>query len=236
MPRDKPVELFRAELIDLTKFLIRESLVDDQNMAIRRDVGGGRVNLESPYWNDEFSAPDLLSKVSYSELYAGLVDQRAYDLKFLDGGLVQLRFEFDASRPWSLIRACSAYFPSPDLTPYQTDPEIYLRDEVFGSVVDLRAVTTPLRFDFDAREGVPVDLHHPVSHVTFGLYPHCRIAAAGPITPYYFIEFLLRAFYRTRDWLATHDGLPSPRVAVPRTITSMEESLMHFGVPTQVNA
>lgn len=228
-----PVETFRKELIDLTSYLLERSMVDDQNLAVRRDVGGGRVALEAPYWSND--PPDLFAAVSYGELYLALTSSRAYDLRFLDGGLVQVRFEFSADRGGGLLRSRLAYLPSPDLTPFQEDPEIYLYDELFGDVVDVRAVTIPFRFDYDTSENAVVDLHHPVSHVTLGQYPHCRVAASGPITPYYFLEFVLRSFYRTRGWLATEE-LPVPRVAIRSTITDLERSLLHFGLPTSVNA
>lgn len=230
---ESPVETFRKELVDITGHLLAISMVDDQNLAVRREVGGGRVALEASYWSNE--APDLFEAVGYDDLYATFVSQRAYDLRFLDGGLVQVRFEFAADRRGHLLRSRLAYLPSPDLTPFQEDPSIYLNDEIFGDVVDLRVVTVPVRFDYDTSEQAVVDLHHPVSHVTLGQYPHCRIAASGPITPYYFLEFLLRSFYRTRDRLATED-LPRPRVEAPSTITDLERSLLHFGMPTSVNA
>lgn len=236
MPKTKPpVEQYRKELVELTSHLLELSMVDDQSLAVRREVGGGRVALEASYWSSEESSPDLFGNVPYAELYARFLEQRAYDLRFLDGGLVQARFEFASDRAGELLRSRLAYLPSPDLTPFQDDPEVYLHDELFGDVVDVRAVTVPFRFDYDGREDVVVDLHHPVSHATLGHYPHCRVAVSGPITPYYFVEFLLRSFYRTQGWLAT-DGLPGPRVKIQSTITDLERSLLHFGLPTHVNA
>ena len=231
---EPPIEKFRKELLDLTGHLIEQSLADDQNSVVRREVGHGLAVLEAPYWSSE-DCPDLFAPVPYGELHKRFAAQRAYDLRLLDGGLIQFRFEFTTKRPGKLRRSRLAYLPSPDLTPFQEDPDIYLQDEVFGDVVDLRAVTTPVRFDYDSRDEVVTDLHHPVSHVTLGQYPHCRIAASGPITPYYFVEFVLRSFYRTASWLAT-EHLPKPRVRIPLTITDLERSLLHFGLPTHANA
>jgi hypothetical protein len=225
------VERFRKEMNDLTSHLLQLSLVDDQNSVARREVGQGLITLEANYWTRQENRPDIYASVPYAELYRSLVTQRSYDLRFLDGGLIQVRFEFTAEKPGMLTRSRLAYLPSPDLTSFQEDPDIYLHDELYGDVVDIRAVTIPLRFDYDASESVVEDLNHPVSHVTLGQFPHCRIAATGPVSPYYFVEFILRSFYRTSQWIAT-EQMPQPRVDIPITITSLEKSLLHFSLPT----
>lgn len=233
MAKTELVVEFERELHELTAALVECGLVDDQNYVHRKTVGNRGdgtqlVALEADYWSD----PDVnvMASIPYSELHAHLSERRAYDLRFLDGALVQVRFEFESGSPGDLRRSRLAYLPSPDLTPFQQDPEIYLDDEVFGDVVDMRAVTTPLRFDFDTRDDVVVEIHHPKAHVTFGQYPHCRIAATGPVTPYYFAEFVLRSFYRTKAVLPT-DKLPNPRLIAPATITANEQALVHIGVP-----
>ena len=182
---------------------------------VRRDRGNNIVLLQSDYWD---SAPRMQRKVPYSELYAELIEAEAYDMvRFLDGALVQLRYEFAADTD-ILRRSRVAFLPSPDLIPYQEQLDLYLMDEIYGDVVDRRVVARPLRFDFDSRQQVAKDLHHPVSHLTIGQYPYCRLAATGAITPYYFVELILRAFYRTDDFI--HVGeLPGPRALMPKTIS-----------------
>lgn len=234
MATTEPVAEFERELHELTAALLECSLVDDQNFVYRKTTGNKGddtqyIALAADYWDD----PDVnvMASIPYSELHAYLSERRAYDLRFLDGGLVQVRFEFEPDKPGLLRRSRLAYLPAPDLTPFQQDPDIYLEDEIFGHVVDVRAVTTPIRFDYDTREDAVVDVHHPTAHVTLGQYPHCRIAASGPITPYYFIELIVRAFYRTKTALPT-EKLPTPRLTTPSTITLNEQALVHFGVPT----
>lgn len=235
MTKSDPVAEFERELQGLTGALLACGLVDDQNFVHRKTTGNQadgtqRVVLEANYWTD----PDInvMASIPYDQLHANLSERRAYDLRFLDGGLIQVRFEFEPFKGGELRRSRLAYLPSPDLTPFQQDPDIYLNDELFGSVVDVRAVTTPLRFDYDTRDAVVVDLHHPAAHVTLGQYPHCRLAASGPITPYYFVELVVRSFYRTKTSFPT-DSLPHPRLEVPTTITANELALVHFGVPTK---
>nr|VFK30828.1 MAG: Uncharacterized conserved protein (DUF2290) [Candidatus Kentron sp. MB]VFK34387.1 MAG: Uncharacterized conserved protein (DUF2290) [Candidatus Kentron sp. MB]VFK76491.1 MAG: Uncharacterized conserved protein (DUF2290) [Candidatus Kentron sp. MB] len=58
-------------------------------------------------------------------------------------------------------------------------------------------VPFPLRFDFDSREEVFVEVEHPKSHLTMGQYENCRIPVSAPLTPYHFIGFILRNFYNT---------------------------------------
>lgn len=58
----------------------------------------------------------------------------------------------------------------------------------------------------------------------------CRIAAVSALSPFYFIEFLLRAFYNTA---MSHISarLPQTGLQFPRTITTAESALIHVGVP-----
>jgi hypothetical protein len=88
-----------------------------------------------------------------------------------------------------------AFFPSPDLLEYQNNSDVYENDEMYGDVVHRSVVTTPVRFEFD-RDAF-IDYDHPMSHVTIGQYKNCRLPVAGPLTPYFFLNFVLRAFYNT---------------------------------------
>lgn len=226
MSKRKPaVELLKKEIEDVTAFLVGKGLVDDQNLVARRPGMNGFVVLEADYWTD---APRMQEKIPYSELYDRLRASRAYDLKFLDGAFVQFRFLFkDAD---TLSKSELRFLPSPTLATFQEDPELYLHDEPYGDVIDKRAVTVPLRFDYDDSEDVVKEVLHPVSHLTLGQYPHCRIAASAAITPYHFIEFLLRSFYRGKTTLPT-DGLPAARAVMPQTITDGERALVHISLP-----
>lgn len=225
MAEPRLVDLFCRELHEQIGYLVEQSLVDDQRWPARRRRGNNEV-LESDYWA---VGHRLQRKVPYSELYDACRAEKAYDLRFLDGALVQVRYEFRADSH-ELLRSRAAFLPSPDLTPYQEDPELYLHDEVYGDVIDPRVVPVPLRFDFDSRPAVVKDLLHPQSHLTLGQYPHCRVALSNAITPYYLIELLLRSFYRTDSILNTFN-LPRPLVQMPKTITETEQNYAHVSVP-----
>ncbi len=220
-----PIAGFEDELRGIVSFLTRESLADEVRLNLqRRVVSGNLIRLESKYW---INAPKANLKVPYAEQYEQYRSLGAYDVRLLDGALLQFQYEFNSRG--ILTRSVQRFLPSPDLTPFQEDPELYLRDEIFGEVVGRTAVGVPIRFDFDSRDGVVQAGTHPASHLTLGQYPHCRIAAAGAITPYYFVEFLLRAFYRSKT-----DGytprIPAPLVPAQPTIEEEDRRFLHIGL------
>lgn len=221
------VSVFEKELRGIVGYLVKESLADEARMSLRRySVRGQFTRLDSKYWID---APKAHSKKSYEAHYVEVLGQGAYDVRLLDGALLQFQYEF--TNRGELSRSVQRYLPSPDLTPFQEDPELYFKDELYGDVVGSSAVCVPVRFDFDNRAGVAQARAHPASHLTLGQYTHCRIAAAGAVTPYYFVEFLLRAFYRTSS-LAYSDGLPAPLVPAKPMIEDDDRRFLHIGLDT----
>ena len=157
-----------------------------------------------------------------------LTEQRSYSAKLIDGGLLQLMYSFQGD---SLVKHRLAYYPSPNLRPFLEDPEAYLRDELFINIVSRRVIPFPLRFDFD--EGAAQDVHHPHCHLTLGDVKGCRIPVSAPLTPRWFIEFVLRNFYQTdkRDFIS---NLPNHHLSFPSSITTNERKLIHVVIP-QVN-
>ncbi len=108
-----------------------------------------------------------------------------------------------------------------------------MRDDLFLEIIQRRIVPFPLRFDFDERDGVHADVTHPKSHLTLGDVKGCRIPISAPLTPRWFVEFILRNFYQTDNHDFVRD-LPRHRIKLPASITKNEESLMHMVVPYQV--
>lgn len=106
------------------------------------------------------------------------------------------------------------------------DESIY----VFAEIVNKNLVPFPLRFDFDIRETSYVDIHHPKSHLTLGQYENCRIPVSAPITPYQFINFILRRFYNNayqefHSEITTFDG------SFRLTISDNEKNLLFIQLP-----
>ena len=74
------------------------------------------------------------------------------------------------------------------------------------------------------------NVQHPHCHLTLGDVRCCRIPVSAPLTPRWFIKFVLRNFYQTKD----HDfvlGLPNHRLNFNSTITENEARLIHVVVP-----
>lgn len=216
--------LIKAELDSLIGGLIERGIGDDSNFSILRKVG-------SSSWEVTFTGAEhvsiAMSDIDYADIYAELADKRSYNVKLIDGGLLQVMYAFEGDR---LLQHRLAYFPSPCLRSFQEDPEAYLKDELYLDIVARRIVPFPLRFDYDDREGVHVDVLHPRSHMTIGDVDGCRIPVTSAMTPRWFFEFVLRNFYQTKE----HDfvaWLPAHRLHLPQTITAREQGLIHIAVP-----
>jgi len=142
----------------------------------------------------------------------------------LDGAMLQMVYEF-AGR--ELVRHRLAFLPSPNLLDFQNDPELYVEELMYADVVENGVVTVPLRFDYDGRDGVAIELDHPLSHLTLGQYSGCRIPVTAGVTPHAFIDFVLRGFYKTAA-----SSIGAPVVRFPECISAGERQVVHVGTPT----
>ena len=218
----------KEDIDGLISELIGCGLCDDSNFsAIRSFVGGASVT---------FSGAEhvniALGDIEYTDIYHELADKRSYNMKLVDGALVQMMYRVEDDR---LLQHRLAFYPSPTLLPFRDDPESYIGDELFMEIVQRRIVPFPLRFDFDARDDVHVDVAHPQSHLTLGDVKGCRIPGSAPLTPRWFIEFVLRNFYQTE----AHDfvsGLPKHKIHFQTTITANETGVMHMVIPYEGRA
>lgn len=111
----------------------------------------------------------------------------------IDGALISLLYRFQGNE---LVSHRLSFFPAPDLEVFQNEPELYSVDEMYLDILDQRVVTVPLRFDFDSGDAfIPVE--HPKSHLTLGQYENCRIPVSSAVSPFQFMDFILRNFYHT---------------------------------------
>ena len=168
-----------------------------------------------------------LKDLAYEEIYERLVQDRAYNVKLLDGALLQAMYEFSGR---TLVRHRLAFFPSPYLEQFRKRPETYLNDEVDGDVVGRRVVRFPFRFDYDGRDGRHRDVAHPLCHMTLGQYEDCRIPVSAPLTPYRFVDFVLRNFYDTESRRYA-ETMPAGGEVFKDSITSTERQVVHLVVP-----
>lgn len=172
---------------NITIALVEHGLVDGQNFPLLRRLD--KTTIVSFPNSDGARA---LSQGSYRDLYELQLAEDAYNLRMLDGAIIQLTYEFLGN---ALLSHRLAFLPSPDLIDYQNNDDLYVGALPFADLVGSHALPAPLRFDYDARKGVPQDLVHPASHLTIGQYQHCRVPVRGPINPAVFLDFVVRHFY-----------------------------------------
>lgn len=166
----------------------------------------------------------VLKNVKYEEVYKELYESKNYNLKMIDGALIQLLYDYKDSK---LIAHRLAYFPSPFLYNFETEPEIYENDEIYADVIARNILPVPIRFDYDPDRYV--ELHHPKCHLTLGQYKNCRIPICSPITPNNFMSFILRSFYNTAFRKYT-SILNFTSNLFEETITDSERKLIHMSI------
>ncbi len=216
----------KQQIDDVTRYIIESSLSDDQHFAFLR--AGNSVGLREIAFPDSQDIAIAMRNIPYDEIYQSLSERRSYNIKMLDGALIQMMYEFDNQ---TLTRHRLAFFPSPHLVEFQNSSDAYLEDELYAEIVARNIVRFPIRFDYDASESVHVDLEHPKSHLTLGQYVNCRIPVTAPLTPTQFMDFILRNFYDTaRNKYA--DGLPCGAGRFNESISPSEREVTHIAVPT----
>jgi hypothetical protein len=141
---------------------------------------------------------DVITAGSYESYYRDARASGAYNLRLLDGALIQMSYRFEGS---VLERHRLAYLPDPLLVPFDLDPESYIQGVPYLEVVGSQQVAVPVRFDYDSRPEVAKDVAHPTSHLTLGQYANCRIPVMAALTPAVFVEFVVSSFYRSAGGL-----------------------------------
>lgn len=171
-----------------------------------------------------------LKNIEYSELYVELDKNKEYNIKMIDGALLQLLYTFSKKskrKKSELISHRLAFFPSPFLHDFQNEPELYETDEIYADIIAKNILPVPIRFDYDPSNFN--ELEHPCSHLTLGQFKNCRIPVSAPITPNAFISFILRSFYNTA--LKKHtDKLDFSSDLFDETITNAEKKILHFAI------
>lgn len=220
MPTPNQIE---KQINELIKYLVETSLVDDQQFAFQRS---GRDNLVLVTFDKAEHVPVSLKDRSYNEIYQDLAQERAYNAKMLDGALIQMMYAFADG---TLQRHRLAFFPAPHLEEFQNYPDVYQDDEIYADVMAKNVVPFPVRFDYHAGNGHQ-ELVHPKSHLTLGQYQKCRIPVTAPMTPFWFVDFILRNFYSTV--FARHaDELPAQHGSFAESIFPSERRVVHVVVP-----
>lgn len=183
----------------ITSNLIELGLCMDQNFPSIKNLSSSIKEVNIGVAESSHNSSIFLKNISYSDMYYELCRLRMFNIKMIDGALIQMQYRFSGD---SIERHRLAFFPSPNLDTFQNEPDLYLEDEIYSDILDTRIVTVPLRFDFDDSKDqngnrVAIPVLHPISHLTIGQYKNCRIPVSSAITPYQFIEFIIRNFYNT---------------------------------------
>ena len=210
----------------LTRHLVATGLADDQQQSYQRVFKGRRDSIEVTFENAELIT-SALKGTPYVEVYEDFVRNRAFNVKLLDGALVQMTYAFSHR---SLERHRLAFLSAPHLQRFDRDPESYVEDQMYADILSRDVLPLTIRLDYDSRDERHRDIAHPKSHLTLGEYDHCRIPVSAPLTPHRFIDFVLRNFYRTRSGELASD-LPRCRGSFGDTITRAEREVMHVIVP-----
>ncbi len=208
----------------LIRYLVEISLSNIQYYAFQRQGRGNAVEIT---FDNAGHVPIALKDLPYNEIYKRLVDADAYNVKMLDGALIQMMYAFSGGM---LQSHRLAFFPAPHLEEYQNNPDVYRDDEIYADVIARNIVPFPVRFDYNARDSLHQKLVHPKSHLTLGQYENCRIPVTAPMTPLWFIDFILRNFYNTADERYT-DDLLAQSGAFAESILPVERGVVHMVVP-----
>lgn len=220
-------EQVRAQIERITILLVECSLCDEQNFPSVKN-SGLYTCVTIP--NDPDLAIGLKSSIDYREIYQQLEETRAFNVRMLDGAMVQLLYRFVGN---DLVGHRLSYFPSPSLEPFQNEPELYEDDEIYADILKKNVVPFPIRFDYSSDDETHVDIHHPKSHLTLGQYQNCRIPVCAPITPIVFIRFLLRNFYNTA--YCSHElRITVPTTFFPACISHNEQGVPHLVLSREI--
>lgn len=161
----------------------------------------------------------------YKDIYNTLLADKQFNLKMIDGAMIQMLYTFNATND-KLLKHRLCYFPAPSFEPYQDEPELYFDESVIYLDVTSKAILpVPIRFDYDP-EGYN-ECVHPASHITLGQYKNCRIPVVAPLCPYSFMRFILQSFYHSG---MQKFGLKGSPFILGKTISKAEESMLHISL------
>ncbi|MFN8138494.1 MAG: DUF2290 domain-containing protein [Fimbriimonadales bacterium] len=211
------IQTVSTEAKAMVIFLVKNGLAEDQNMPVTTRIG---TRTEVTF--DTAAAITIsLKDMDYQSTYDQLNEARAFSAKLLDGALLQILYRF---RRRGIESHRLAYFPSPYVAEFQTDPETYIGEPIFAEVTARRIVPVPIRFDYDtnaqAREA------HPASHLSLGQYENCRIPVTSPVSPRQFVAFILDSFYNSAFELC-RSTFPNHQDLFPECISAEDTKKVH---------
>lgn len=213
-----------TQINSLTSSLIEVGLSIDQNFAYIKNYGENCYEVTFP--NSEYVRIALKER-PYNEIYSELRLNRAYSIMMPDGALIQMMYKFEKDNI-SLHRL--TFFPSPHLDQFQNFPDLYLEDSIYADIISKQIVPFPLRFDFSSDLNIFKEIEHPKTHLTLGQYENCRIPVTAPLTPYWFIFFILQNFYHSA-YIHFMGKIPEYKTCFQNSINKSEREVIHLCIP-----
>ncbi|MCO6546559.1 MAG: DUF2290 domain-containing protein [Gilliamella sp.] len=173
--------------------LYRLSLSSGANQPVykpSRNKKGSILSIEIPKFLPEY----ILDDIFYQEMWIKMNKKRQYSCKMIDGGLITFLYTFDLKKS-KLIKSRLSYFPSYDHPIFDSHDnfEGYIKDYIYLDAFTKTSYPAAFRFDYDA--SAAKDIIHPASHFTLGQFENCRIPVYSPLTPFEFMDFVIRNFY-----------------------------------------
>ena len=215
----------RARINAIVLYLVEIGLAADQQFAFRRMRRGG---VEEVTFDNAEDVGLSLKEMAYEDVYGHFRRSRVYNVRMLDGALVQMMYAFESD---ALMSHRLAFLPAVQSERFQRAPETYMGDEQFGHEVErVVVVALPIRFDYHSAEERHQPVVHPKSHLTLGDAPECRIPVSAAVSPRWFMDFILRNFYDSPGYRYA-DELPGDDSGFDRCIDPLELQVMHVVIP-----
>lgn len=215
----------KKEINSVTAVLVQEGLCDEQNFpAEKKDAKTGVTEL---CVSGDVSFSAAMRNISYEDAYNEIDESNSYNIKMLDGGLIQLLYKLDGNN--NLLSHRLSFYSSPSHESYQNEPEVYEIDAIYADFIKKNIVPFPVRFDFNSDGELHRDGVHPKSHLTLGQYEGCRVPVTAPLGPAAFVKFILSCFYNTA-FLEKEDLRGMRVLGFSNCITEFERTLSHFNV------
>ncbi len=215
------------EIRQLIWELVRVSLCVRQHEPVLRTAAGGVEVVTIS--GDVILSTGMGRGEKYAESWQRMSEGDVFHLKMIDGALVQMLYTFVRG---DLVKHRLAFFPRPRQHSFDSEPEIYESDEIYADIVGEGLAHVPVRFDFNRDDPANCAVDHPVSHLSLGQYPNCRIPVSAPLSPRTFMGFVLRSFYY-RAYQGAAASIHLATHSFPKTLADAEAAIHYFAVPHQ---
>lgn len=218
------INTIHKEIVKVTQLTINNGLSVIEKYPI---TIGNKIT-----WSGQNDISKSLKNIPYLDKYKTLEKDKNFNLKMVDGGLIQMMYEF-TNNGKELSAHRLAYFPRPLMYTYDENPieyeESYFGNSEFHDLIEKNTTSFPIRFDYNASDKIFIEIDHPYSHVTFGEFKNCRIPVNSPLSPSIFMNFIIRNFY---NYAFKKKGVfcEISKIRYTDTITPKESNTLHFNI------